>query len=86
MDADRVDHHEDDPDDGGEDDVDERANELFRVGANLLQFPKRLAAALVFKDGKRDRERMANAVGVESRADALNDDVEEVILEILGDA
>ena len=64
----------------------ETADELLDVGAHLLQDAERLAAALVLEDAIRQVERVAHAVGVELRAQPLRDDVDEVVLKVLGHA
>ena len=62
------------------------ADELLRVGADLLELAERLAAALVLEDLEGQGQRVADAVGVELRAQPLRYDVDEVVLEVLGDA
>ena len=47
---------------------------------------ERLAAALILEDRVRQLERVPDAVRVDLRADTLRDDVDEVVLEVLGDA
>ena len=54
------------------------------IGSNLLKFAQRLAAPLVLKNRIRQLKRVANAVGIDLRADPLRDDVGEIILEIFG--
>ena len=61
-------------------------DQLLDVGAHLLQLAERLAAALVLEDRIGQLERVADAVGVELRAQPLRDDVDEVVLEVLRDA
>ena len=81
-----VDHHEDDADERREQDVDRRRDQLLDVGAHLLQLAERLAAPLVLEHRVRQLQRVLDAVRVEPRAQALGDDVDEVVLEVLGDA
>ena len=81
-----VDHHEDDADERREQDVDGRRDELLDVGADLLQPAERFAAALVLEHRIRQLERVADAVGVQLRAEPLGDDVDVVVLEVLRDA
>ena len=61
-------------------------DQLLDVGAHLLQLAERLAAALVLEHRVGQLERVPDAVGVELRAQPLRDDVDEVVLEVLGDA
>ena len=81
--AERVDHHEDDPDERREQDVDARRDQLLDVGAHLLQPAERLAAALILEHRIGQLERMPDAVRVQLRAEPLRDDVDEVVLEVL---
>ena len=81
-----VDHDEDHADEAREDDVHERGDELLGVAADLLEFAKCLTATLVLEDLERQRERVTNSVGIELRAQSLRYDVDEVVLEVLGDA
>ena len=74
------------PDQRREEQVDGLRDQLLDVGARLLQDAQRLAAALVLEDLIRQRQRVADAVGIQARAQALRDDVDEVVLEILRDA
>ena len=82
----RVDHDEDDADDGGEEQVHGDGDQLFDIGADFLQHAEGFAAALVFELGVGKFERVADAVGVDAGADLLGDQVDVVVLEILGDA
>lgn len=81
-----VDHDEDDANQGAKQYVDEDLDELLDVGAHLLQFAERFAAALIFEDLVREAQRMADAVGVHSRAELLRDSVDDVVLNVLRDA
>ena len=63
-----------------------RRDELLDVGAHLLQLAERFAAALILEHRVGQLERMPDAVGVELRAEPLGDDVDVVVLEVLGDA
>jgi len=78
-----VDDDEDHSDDGGEEDVHRRADQLLDVGADLLQLAEGLAAALVLEDRVRQRQRVPDAVGIDPRSEPLDDDVDEVVLEVL---
>ena len=84
MDAERIDDDEDDADQWGKEHVDRDRDQLFDVGAHLLQLAKRFAAALVFEHGVRQVERVADAVSVDLRPEPLGDDVDDVVLEVLG--
>ena len=84
--AEGVDHHEDDADQRGEQHVDRGRDQLLDVGAHLLQPAERLAAALILEHRIGQLERVADAVRVELRAEPLGDDVDVVVLEVLGDA
>ena len=86
VDAPGVDHHEDDADQRREQHVDRRGDQLLDVGADLLQLAQRLAAALVLEHRVGEIQRVLDAVRVEPRPEALGDDVDEVVLEVLGDA
>src|SRR5438105_3463709 len=86
MDAERVDHHEHNADQRDKENVDERVKEFLDVLTNLLELAERLAAALIFEDGVRKFERVADAVGVDLGTESLSDDVQEVVLEIFGHA
>ena len=85
MHAERVDHDEDDADDGGEEDVDGDGNELLDVSPHFLQPAERFAAALILEHGVGKLERMADAVGIDLRADSLCDDVDVIVLKVLRD-
>ena len=61
-------------------------DQLLDVGAHLLQLAERLAAALILEHRVGQLQRVADAVGVELRAQPLGDDVDVVVLEVLGDA
>jgi hypothetical protein len=82
----RVHHDEDDADERGEHHVHERGDEPLGVGPHLLQLAERLTAPLILERLEGERERVTDAVGVEVGADALHDDVDEVVLEVLRDA
>ena len=82
----RVNHHEHDADERREEDVDDADDQLLDVGAHLLKLAECFAAALIFEDRIRQLERVADAVRVELRAQALCDQVDVVVLKILGDA
>ena len=84
--AERVDHHEDDPDERREEHVDARRDQLLDVGAHLLQPAERLAAALVLEHRIRQLQRVPDAVRIQLRAQPLRDDVDVVVLEVLRDA
>ena len=64
----RVDHDEHQADQRGEHQVDGNGDQLLDVGADLLQFAQRLAAALVFEQRVGQFERMPDAVGIDARA------------------
>ena len=81
--APRVDHHEDDADERGEEHVDRSGNQLLDIRTNLLQFPERFAAALILEDRVGQFERVADAVRVQPGAQPLGGDVDEVVLEVL---
>ena len=81
-----IDHDEDHAHERCEDDVHERTDEFFGIGANFLELAERLAAALILEDLEGDGQGMANAVGVELGAEPLGDDVDEVVLEVFRDA
>ena len=81
-----VDHHEDDADERREEHVDRRRDQPLDVGPHLLQLAERFAAALIFEHRVRQLERMADAVGVELGAKPLRDQVDVVVLEVLGHA
>jgi len=52
----------------------------------LPEFAERLAAPLILEDGVRQLEGMADAVRVELGPETLRDDVDEIVLEVLGDS
>ena len=83
MDAERVCHHEDDPDERREQHVDRGRNETLDVGADFLQSAERLAAALILEDGVRELERVPDAVRIELGTEPLRDHVDVVVLEVL---
>ena len=60
--------------------------ELLDVGPHLLELAERFAAALILEDGVGQLQRVADAVGVELSAKPLRDQVDVVVLEVLGDA
>ena len=68
VDIEGVDHDEDDADEGAEEQVDADLDEFFHVGADLLQFAQRFAAALILEDLVGQAERMPDAIGVHLRA------------------
>ena len=83
VDAERVGHHEDDPDERREQHVDRSRNEALDVGADFLQPAERLAAALILEDRVRELERVPDAVRIELRTEPLRDHVDVVVLEVL---
>ena len=86
MDGERVDGHEDQADQGDEHHVHEVRDQHLRVGPRLLHLLQDLPRALVLEDGVGKGEGVGDAPLVQLRADALGDDVDEVVLEVLGDA
>jgi hypothetical protein len=60
------------------------AMNFLHVDPYLLQLAQSLAAALVFKQGVRQFQRMADAIGIDASAYLLGDQVDVVILEVLG--
>ena len=82
----RINHHEHQADQSGEHHVHRRGDEFLHVRSDFLQLAQRLAAALVFKQRVGQFERVPDAVGVDARAHLLRDQVDEVILEVLGHA
>ncbi len=78
-----IDHHEDDAHQRGEQHVDRRRDQLLDVGPHFLELAQRFAAALVLEDGVRELQRVADAVGVELRAQPLRHQVDVVVLEVL---
>ena len=74
------------PDQGREQHVDRGRDQLLHVGADLLQLAQRLAAALVLEHLVGQVQGVADAVGVDLRAQPLRDHVDEVVLEVLGHA
>src|SRR5687768_5056458 len=81
-----VNHHEHDADERGEHDVHEGGDETLDVRSHLLKLAERLAAPLILEDLEWERERVADAVGVQIYADTLRGDVDEIVLEVLRDA
>ena len=86
MDVEGVDHDEDDTDEGAEEQVDADLDELFDVGADLLQLAEGFAGALVLEDLVGEGQGVADAVGVHLGTELLGDAADDVVLEILGDA
>ncbi len=86
VDAEGVDHHEDDADERGEQHVDRCRDQALDVGADLLEPAERFAAALVLEHRIRQLERVLDAVRVQLGAQPLRDDVDVVVLEVLGHA
>ena len=86
MHASGVEDHEDQADQRGEDQVHGHGDQLLHVGSHFLQLAQGLAAALVFEERVGQFERVAYAVGIDARAHLLGDQVDAVVLEILGDA
>ena len=84
--AERIDHHEDNADERGEQHVDGCRDELLDVGSDFLQFAQRLPAALILEHRVGQLERVANPVRVQLRAQALRNHVDVVVLEVLRDA
>ena len=80
----RVDDDEDDADESGEDQVDGERDEFLDVGANFLELAECLATALILE--VRQLERVPDAVRIHLGAHSLDDGVDVVVLEILGDA
>src|SRR5262245_8565561 len=83
MDAEGINHHEDDSHERREQDVDGGGDELLDVSSDLLQLTERFSTTLIFKDGIGQLEGMADAVGVKLSAESLCDDVDVVVLKIL---
>src|SRR5471030_2903706 len=79
-----VDHHKYQADQRSEHRVHGCGNKLLHVDPYLLQLAQSLAAALVFKQRVRQFERVADAIGINARADLLGDQVDVVILEVFG--
>ena len=86
VDVDGVDCHEDNANERGEEDIDKSANKSFDIGADFLKAAKRFAATLIFEQGVRQRERPFDASRIEFGAGLLGDDVDVIILEILGNS
>ncbi len=86
MHAGGVDDDEYQADQRGEDQVDRRGDQLLNVGPHLLQFAQGLAAALVFEERVGQFQGVAYAIGIDSRANLLCDQVDAVVLEVLGHA
>ena len=87
VDGEGVDDDEDDADQGrGRAMLMAAEIELLDVGAHLLELAEGLAAPLVLEELVGQVERVPDPVGVEPRAEPLGDDVDEVVLEVLGHA
>ena len=82
----RIDHHEYHPNQRRENQVDRQRDEPLDVLSHLLKLAEGLAAALILEDGVRQLQRVANAVRVHLGAHSLHDDVDVVVLKILGDS
>src|SRR5439155_25401369 len=81
-----VDHDEDHADERDEQNVDGGANQALDVGPNLLKLAQGFAASLIFERRIGQLKRMPHAVGIDPGAEALRDDVGEVVLKVFGDA
>jgi len=86
MHGERVHDDEHHADQTREEDVHERGDEALRVGPDLLKLAECFAAALVLEDLKGEGQRMPDPIGVQLCAQPLRYDIDEVVLEILGDA
>ena len=82
----RVHHHENDADERREEHVDRRRYQTLDVGAHFLKLAEGFTAALIFEDRIRQLERVADAVGIEFGAETLCDQVDVVVLKVLGHA
>jgi hypothetical protein len=83
VDRERIDHHEDDPDERHEQDVDRLRDQPLHVGPDLLQLPECFAAALILEHRIRQLERVPDPVRIELRSEPLGDDVDVVVLKVL---
>ena len=86
MNSHRVDHDEQDADQRDEQNIDDGVRQPLDIRANLLKFAERFAAALIFEDRIWQLERVPHAIRVDLRAGPLRDDVDVVILKILGNS
>src|SRR5262245_27990307 len=85
VDSKCVHHHEQDAYKRDEENIDDRIGQALDIRSHFLELPQSFAAALVFEYAVRQLERMADAIGVDLCAKPLCDDVDVVILKILGD-
>jgi hypothetical protein len=83
VDAERVDHHEHDSDQGREEDVDSGGDELLDVGTHLLEFAESLAAPLVLEDRVGELEGVADPVGVDLGGRRISKKKNVVVLEVI---
>jgi len=82
----RVEDDEHDADQSRENEIDRQRDEFLDVGPHFLELAQRLAASLVLKDGIRQLQRVPDAVRIHLGAHTLDDDVDVIVLEVLGDA
>src|SRR6185503_3046454 len=80
----RVDHHENHADQRREQHVDRDGDQALDVGPDLLQLAERFSAPLVLERRVGQVERMPDAIRVQLRAEALGDEADDVVLEVLG--
>src|SRR5207247_2882249 len=83
---DGVDRNERQADQSREHHVHQQCDELLDIASYPLQLPQSFATALILKQRVREIQRMSNAIGVDACANLLRDYIDEIILEILGDA
>src|SRR5438045_3221679 len=80
-----IDKNENNADNDTEQDVDKIDHEFFNVGAYFSKDRQCLTAALIFKLLIRQFHRMLESVGENFGAEFLDDNLQEIVLEILGD-
>src|SRR5881409_523281 len=80
----RINHDEDNTHQRNEKNVDDGIRQTLHIGADFLELAKRFPAALIFEDRIWQLERVADSVGINLSAEPLGDDVDVVVLEILG--
>src|SRR5689334_6560685 len=81
-----VDHHEHYAHQRRENQIDRERDEALDVLPYLLQFAQRLAASLILEHGVGQLQRVPDSLRVHLGPDALDDHVDVIVLEVLGNA
>ena len=84
MHAEGIDHHKNDADQRCEQNINRGIQQPLDIRSDFLQFAERFSAALVFEHGVGKLERVPDAVGINLGSHSLRNDVQVVVLKVLG--